>query len=137
MNCNEARQHWNLYHDSEGEAALHFRLSEHLAVCPDCAQWFSQQSRLESLLAERLKSQPATPELWDRVLTHCRLNQAVPARRWLWLAGVAACAALSVSVWWYASRPPISASPDLTKLSAQWHQRLEAGEETLQFPSKS
>ena len=50
MNCNEARQHWNLYHDSEGDAELHFRISEHLAGCADCAQWFSQQSRLEGLL---------------------------------------------------------------------------------------
>src|SRR6266851_7542874 len=96
MNCNEARQHWNLYHDSEGDAELHFQISEHLANCPDCAEWFSQQSRLESLVAEKLSSQSPTPELWNQVLTRCGLIQPAPARRWLWLAGVAACAAVFV-----------------------------------------
>src|SRR5215831_20053443 len=137
MNCNEARQHWNLYHDSEGDAELHFRISEHLAVCPDCAQWFSQQSRLECLLVDKLRTQPPTPELWDQVLRRSGLKQPAPARRWLWLAGIAACVAVAIASFWYASRPTAPPSPDLTKLSAEWHQRLEAGEETLQFRSKS
>src|SRR5262245_9428408 len=137
MNCNEARQHWNLYHDSEGDAELHFRISEHLAVCPDCAQWFSQQSRLESLLVDKLRTQPPTPELWDQVLSRCGLKQPAPARRWLWLAGVAACAVAALAVFWHTSRPVGPLPPDLTRLSAEWHQRLEAGEETPQFRSKS
>src|SRR5262249_11480467 len=133
MNCHEVRQHWNLYHDSEGDAELHFRLSAHLALCPECAQWFAQQSRLESLLVDRLASQPPTPELWGQVLSRSGLRQPTPARRWLWLAGLAACAMIAAAVFWYASRP----SPDLTQLSAAWHQRLEAGEETPQFRSPS
>src|SRR5260370_38340894 len=94
MNCNEARQHWNLYHDSEGDAELHFQISEHLAICPDCAEWFGQQSRLEGLLAEKLTCQSPTPELWNQVLSRCGLIRPAAARRWLWLAGVAAWAAL-------------------------------------------
>jgi hypothetical protein len=137
MNCNEARQHWNLYHDSEGDAVLHFRISEHLAVCPGCAQWFSQQSRLESLLVDKLRSQPPTPEVWDQVLSRCGLKPPAPARYGLWLAGVAACAVIAVAVFWYASRPAVPPSPDLTKLSAECHQRHLLRQETVQFQSQS
>src|SRR5262249_36246808 len=47
----------------------------------------------------------------------------------------AACAVLVLV--WYALRPGGPASPDLARLSAQWHQRLEAGEEKPQFRSQS
>jgi anti-sigma factor RsiW len=138
MNCNEARQHWNLYHDSEGDAELHFQISEHLAICPGCAEWFSQQSRLESLLAEKLSSQSPTPEVWNHVLTRCGLIQPAPARRWLWLAGVAACVAvLVVAVLWTWNRSPTLPAPDLAKLTAARHERLVAGEEMPQFESRS
>jgi anti-sigma factor RsiW len=138
MNCNKARQHWNLYHDSEGDAELHFEVSEHLAICPDCAEWFSQQSRLESLLAEKLGPQTPTPERWNQVLTRCGLIQPAPARRWRWMVGVAACAAaLLVAVLWSWNRSPVQRSPDLAKLSAARHERLVAGGELPQFESRS
>ena len=137
MDCNQARQHWNLYHDSEGDAELHFRIGEHLAMCPPCAQWFHQQSRLESLLAGKLRSQPETPAIWDHVLSRCGLKQPASGHRWLWFAGVAACVMLALGVAVYASRPTLARSPDLAKLSTEWHQRLEAGAETLQFRSDS
>jgi anti-sigma factor RsiW len=138
MNCNEARQHWNLYHDSEGDAELHFQISEHLATCPDCAEWFSQQTRLEALLAEKLGSQPPTPELWNQVLSHCGLTRPAPARRWLWLTGVAACAAmLVVALLWTPNRWPVRPSPDLAKLTAARHQRLVDGEEAPELQSRS
>ena len=139
MNCYDVRQHWMLYHDSEGDAELHFRINDHLATCPDCAKWFSKQSRLESLLTEKLGSQPPTPELWNRVLVHCGLAQLAPARRWRWLAGVAACAAVLVvaAVLWPSSRLSVPPAPDLAKLSAARHERLVAGEDIPQFESRS
>ncbi|MCI0462281.1 MAG: hypothetical protein L0Z62_35460 [Gemmataceae bacterium] len=138
MNCNEARQHWNLYHDSEGDAELHFQISEHLALCPDCAEWFNQQSRLESLLADKLSSQPPTPELWNRVLLGCGLSQPAPSQRWLLFAGVAACAAVvMVAVIFYGNLFPVPPSPDLAQLTAEWHQRLVEGQEAVQFQSQS
>src|SRR5262245_4988235 len=134
MNCNEARQHWNLYHDSEGDAELHFQISEHLAVCPECAEWFSQQSRLESLLTKKLNTQAPSPELWNAVLTRAGLIQPAPVRRWLWFAGVAACAAvLLVAMLWTWNRSPVQPSLDLAKLTAAKHERLVAGEEIPQF----
>jgi anti-sigma factor RsiW len=138
MNCNEARRHWNLYHDSEGDAVLHFQISAHLAVCPHCAEWFSQQSRLESLLAEKLNVQAPTPALWHEVLSRSGLIQPAPARRWLWFAGVAACAVvLVVAMLWTWSHSPLQTSPDLAKLTAARHERLAAGEEIPQLESRS
>lgn len=137
MNCNEARQHWNLYHDSEGDAELHFQISEHLAGCADCAPWFSQQSRLESLVVEKLNSQDSSPQLWSDILTRTGLVQPAPARRWLWFAGVAACAAVIVLAVFLTWRSPAQPSPDLAKLTAARHERLVAGDELPQFESRS
>jgi len=135
MNCNEVRQHWDLYHDSEGDPALHFHINEHLASCPDCAEWFAQQSRLDHLLADKLKSGPPTPELWDRVVSGAGLKQPVSSRRWLLLAGVAASAA-AVFLFWGKFFSPQSGE-DLGQLSAQWHERLARGKEAVQFHSES
>jgi hypothetical protein len=134
MNCNEARQHWNLYHDSEGDAALHFQINEHLAVCADCAEWFAQQSRLEDMLATKLRPESATPELWQQVLRQTGLTRpASVLRSWLWMGGMAACLAL-VAAGLCLFRP---APPNLAKLSAAWHERLASGLETPQFANQS
>jgi anti-sigma factor RsiW len=138
MNCHEVRQHWNLYHDSEGEAEQHFQVNEHLAICPDCAQWFSQQSRLESLLADKLRAGQRTPELWNQVLARSGLTPGPASRRGAWLTGLAACmVALAMIGWWYLSRSGQSSAPDLAHLSAAWHERLESGTETPPFHSTS
>ena len=60
MNCNEARQHLMLYLDSEGDPELHFRISDHLAMCPECAEWFAKQQRFEQAVNERLAEGEAT-----------------------------------------------------------------------------
>jgi hypothetical protein len=139
MNCNEARQHWHLYHDSEGDAALHFAINEHLGLCPACAEWFHKQSRLESLLVERTQSPPASPQLWRDVLRGAGLTPVSPGRRY-WiipglLSGLAACAVLllSVGVWYLVHRP----SPDLSAAAAAWHERIVDGQETVEFSSES
>jgi len=54
MNCENARQYWSLYHDSEGDAALHFEISQHLSRCDACSEWFARQSYLETLLEEEI-----------------------------------------------------------------------------------
>jgi anti-sigma factor RsiW len=137
MDCHDARRHWNLYHDSEGDAELHFQVSEHLAVCPGCAEWFSQQSRLEALLAEKLGPQPPTPALWDRVLGGSGLRPPARSRRWLVFLSAAACAAalLLAALWHW--RGKTAQAPDLARLSAERHQRLAAGEDAVQFRSRS
>jgi hypothetical protein len=139
MNCDEVKRHWSLYHDSEGDADLHFRIGEHLANCPGCAQWFDQQSRLEGLLADKLRGQEATATIWDEVLFKAGLAPKQPAatRHWSWLLGLAAGLLLVIAVFWIATRPSATRGHDLAKVTAQWHQRLETGEETVQFRSES
>jgi anti-sigma factor RsiW len=68
MRCNEVRQRWMLYLDSEGDASLHSRVSEHLGVCPACAAWFARQQRFEQALTEHLAAGRPSPQLWHRVL---------------------------------------------------------------------
>lgn len=135
MNCNEVRQHWNLYHDSEGDAALHFQINEHLAICPDCAEWFAQQSRLEVLLAGKLRCDAVTPALWNQVLSRAGLNRPESVvRSWLWLGSMAACIAIIGATLWIVN---LASPPDLAKLSAAWHERLASGQETVQFSNES
>ena len=50
---------------------------------------------------------------------------------------MAACLLLVAAVSWFALRPAAPRGYDLANMSAQWHQRLESGEETLQFRSES
>ncbi len=139
MTCDEARRHWNLYHDSEGDAELHFRIGEHLATCPDCARWFDEESRLEHLIAEKLRSGPETPELWDRVLAESGLTRRPRSPRHLMLlVGVAACAAsvlIACIGLWGVARSRRGA--DLAELTASWHVRLVDGREPVPFRSRS
>jgi anti-sigma factor RsiW len=136
MNCNEARQHVMLYLDSEGDPELHFRLSDHLAMCPDCATWFGKQQRLEQALKERLAAGPASAGLWDRVLA--RSGVAVPAearRRWLVFGSVvaAACVLLAVALYTSGGRH----SSELAGIATGWHERWAAGAVTPDLVSAS
>ncbi|MCI0640833.1 MAG: zf-HC2 domain-containing protein [Gemmataceae bacterium] len=128
MNCNDARQHWNLYHDSEGDAELHFQISEHVAMCPDCAAWFKQQSRLEDLIKEKLGPQPATSVLWDNILRKTGLVRPARVRSWIWFAGVAASVAVVGALLWLWQGSSANAA-DLSKLAASWHEKVLAGKE--------
>lgn len=139
MNCNETRRHWSLYHDSEGDSESHFRICEHLAICDQCAQWFEQQSRLENLLANNLRSQSLTPAVWDVVLNQPELvpKQREVLHQWKQMLVGAACLLLITVAWWISQRHKSSVEPDLAIITSLWHQRLTAGEETLQFRSDS
>ena len=137
MNCNEARQHLMLYLDSEGDPKLHFRISDHLAMCPDCAEWFAKQQRFEQALNERLATGEATPEMWDRVLTRAGINEPVPARRrWLVLGGMLAAAACIVAAVVY---QPVGRShgSELATIAAAWHGRWAEGALKPEFVSES
>ena len=128
MNCHEARQHWNLYYDSEGDAEQHFQIGEHLAMCPECAQWFKQQSRLEDMLKEALGPESADRVLWNHVLGKTGLRQPVRVRSWKWFAAVAASIAVVAALVLFWQGGSANAA-DLSKLAASWHQKVVAGQE--------
>jgi anti-sigma factor RsiW len=144
MTCNEARQHWMLYLDSEGDAELHFRISDHVGMCPACAEWFSKQERLERLLAERLRCSTASGELWGRILHRTGVAPAPRARRWrrtAWsLVGAVALLGLAaVGMLLFLTRPalgPDRSEPDLTRLTADCHERHLRGLSQVEFRSQ-
>jgi anti-sigma factor RsiW len=137
MNCEEARTHWGLYHDSEGDPELFLRVNAHLGECPACAESFHRESRLEDLLAERLSGGEATPELWARVLARAGVAapRTAPVRRWLVLASslaLAACLLVSVVIWQGHRR-----ATSLSRLSADVHERIVSNAAVLDFESAS
>ncbi len=134
MTCPDVRRHWMLYLDGEGDAELHFRISDHLAMCPACAEWFHHRQRFEQALRERLAAGEATPELWDRVLVHgCAVRPKSSRRSWRFRGSLLAAAAvllLAVAVgFWVGGRTtPAPAQPnDFPAVAADWHERLLTG----------
>ncbi len=129
MNCRDVRQHWMLYLDSEGDAEMRLRISDHLAMCPACAEWFARQERIEQAVSERLAAGEASPELWQRALLRAGALRRTPARRHrliLISALAAAAVLLAVGVWfWMANRSP---STELARLAADWHGQVLQGE---------
>src|SRR5258708_79029 len=138
MDCHEARQHWNLYHDSEGDPQLHFAIEEHLARCPGCAEWFKQQSRLEGMLTDKLIEGRATPALWDSVLERTGLRRKRKLGRWFLFTGVVGCAAsILIALVWLSFFRGRGSQSDLDALSADWHERLSTGKGAVEFSSHS
>jgi len=126
-----------LYLDSEGDAELHFRIREHLDMCPSCAEWFTQQQRLEQAFNERLASGEATPELWERVLSRSGVRPSAPARKswYVWGSVLAATVLLTVAIALQVNRrlPP----SDLAPLAADWHEQPVQGKLRPDFLSTS
>lgn len=139
MNCREARQHWHLYHDSEGDAELHFQIADHLSLCENCATWFSRQDRLNNFLADKLRVSRATPQLWAKVLVGSGVQSGSSLHRKLLHFAVPAgmvAAAIAVAVTWIAIAS-WSQGDDLSMLIADHHRRLAAGQDAVQFASQS
>lgn len=138
MNCEQARRHWDLYYDSEGDSELHLAINGHLEGCPSCAKWFFQQAQLEDMLVAGLQPVPPTEALWRRIHAVCELKRPVPARSWLFFpawAAIAASLLLAVGVMlWGRSGEPHS---QLAALASQWHQRFTSGRDSIEFASLS
>ncbi len=140
MKCDEARRHWSLYHDSEGDAEICFEISEHLADCADCAQWFHRQSFLEDKIKDKLRSdalREPSPELWSRVLAGSGVQPpTTTARRWTTLGSVLVLAAslLAMVFPWGQGDPEVD---HLTKLTAEQHTQFASLGKPVEFESES
>jgi len=142
MNCEQAKQHWHLFHDSEGDAELHHQINEHLAMCPDCARWYFQQSRLEEAVVDRLRVGQPSKLMWDRIRSQCVDKQTSAGRQWPFARGVIGLAALIVvaivgMLWYGAAGAGSGGGPDLAKLSVALHGDLASGREALKLSSRS
>lgn len=137
MTCHEVRQLWSLYHDSEGNAETHLALSRHLSMCLDCEEWFHTQSSFEKKLTARLVERKADPALWAKVYAGAGVTPATrPSKAKVVLAGLA-IAALVIAMIWVKSHSWPSRESDLAVAAADWHERLESGQEPFQFTSQS
>ncbi len=143
MNCQQARRHWDLYYDSEGDAELHFQLNEHLASCAGCAEWFGKQSRLESLIEQRLgseaASEPSAEVDWSGVLAAAGVTPVVRSRSWMFFGStiLVLAASLLVLVSLYGLPVLGDGSPSLSRLSAEVHQHVVTGSLRPEFESAS
>lgn len=139
MNCTEARQHWMLYLDREGDPKLHLRIRDHIGECPGCAKWFAEQQRLEQGIGQCLAAGASTPELWTRVLSKTGIQPpAVRRRRWsvvvAWAAAAAVVLLAVVIGLRIAGRSP---STDWTRTAADLHEQWLRGEVRPDFVSSS
>ncbi len=143
MNCQEARRHWDLYYDSEGDAELHFQLNEHLASCAGCAEWFDKQSRLESLIEHRLSSEAASESSaqvdWSGLLAGAGVTSTTKSRSWMFFASTILAMAASLLVLVGLDGLPVGsdASQSLSHLSAEVHQHVATGGLRPEFESDS
>jgi len=144
MNCEQAKQHWHLFHDSEGDAELHHQINEHLSMCPNCARWYFQQSRLEDALVDKLRVGEPSKPMWDRIRAQCIDAQPTAGRSWffakrtlglaaLMLAAVVGLIGYGVAEW----GPDAEATSDLASLSVELHDKLASGREALKLYSQS
>jgi len=137
MNCNEARRHWNLHHDSECDARLNLQIDEHLAECSPCAEWFHEQSRLEDLLVHKLRAGKPSRELWGAIRMDGRITRRRRATRLVLLCSLVSMAALvfvALSLWQHGRS---FESSRLARLTADLHERLVQGETPTEFASTS
>ena len=138
MNCTEARQHWMLFLDSEGDPELHLRIREHIGGCSDCAAWFAKQGVIENKITDALSSGQPTPQLWQRVLSHANAPPPAPRRRrWMALAGVATAAAVLITLVIFFQMREHSAPTELARNAADWHEQWQRGNVRPELESTS
>jgi hypothetical protein len=139
MNCNEVRQHWMLYLDSEGDPELHLRIRNHLGGCAVCARWFAEQQRLEQEIGKCLSTGVLTPELWNRVGSKATVPPGIRARRGKWplLTTLGATAAVLLALVIFFQLEGRSPSTDLTRNAADLHGQWLRGNVRPDFVSSS
>jgi anti-sigma factor RsiW len=137
MNCDEVRQHWELYYDSEGDSKLYLKINEHLATCQGCAKRFFQQAQFEDAVTARLAAAQPTAEFWQRVLFETGVVEPATTRGWSFFSPFAALAAsllLVVGIWQFASQRPAA---HLSALTAVVHEQLTDEKGQIEFKSLS
>jgi len=127
MTCTDARRHWMLVLDGEGDPALHLRIQEHVGSCADCATWFADQQSIERRIAAVVSSGQAAPELWRRVLSRATTSAPAPRRRRRAMAaGVSAVLTVAALVIVFLNRKA-SVPTELSRNAADWHEQWERG----------
>jgi hypothetical protein len=139
MNCTTAQEHWELYHDSEGESQLYLEVNDHLSRCAACREWFERQQSFEASLLARLRGDSRSDDMWTRLEGQLCKTTSATSRNWsslLRYVAVAASIVLMGVLWRFAGNSH-SRALDLTGLVSVCHERLAGGSDPLQFESES
>ncbi len=110
MDCKQVRSHWSIFHDSEGDAEIHFGIEQHLECCEQCRKWFDGQERIERSLTTALNQSDSGNESlvnWDQVLTESGVVLSKPSpkigrrvsRSLITLVAIAASLLVFISFW--------------------------------------
>jgi len=137
MNCEEIRQHWHVFHDSEGDAEIHLRINDHLSLCDECSKWFFQQSRLEDGMVEKLRDVEATKEVWKTIRQQCVATEPHVKRHYVFWSSLVAIMLVCLVAIFRGGVLPGGRSFDLAELSAGLHEKLATGREQIQLISNS
>jgi len=142
MNCEEARRHWEIYYDSEGDSELYLAINDHLSECHDCARWFFQQAQFEETISSKLATGPATVDLWQRVLTDSGIDQREASKSWMFFSSCLALAAslLVLAVSWSSIVGDKHANQHdvhLSSLTAVAHEEFTNQRKRIDFTSRS
>ena len=137
MNCDQVRQRWELYYDSEGDSELYLQINEHIAACPSCAKWMFQQAQFEEAVTATLAASEPTAAMWQRVLSETGVARPAATRGWSFFGPFLALAAsllLFVGIWQFAPQQP---AEHLSELAAVAHQQLIDKNRQVEFNSAS
>lgn len=144
MNCQDARNLFSLYYDSEGDAELHLQIGDHLAKCPECKAWFNRRMVGEGALADLLAKGTYDAEMWQRIEQQAReramLNRpagTAPSRR-TWLLALAAAFLAAVGFWRVVVQPSSDGHGDpMARLAAVEHENYLRGRWKAEIVSNS
>lgn len=152
MKCDEVRQLYEAYFDSELDAKTTLEIQQHLAVCPDCARVSAAETKLATQINSRLKDGARSAALWaqieqqvaaaHKVDTQPRLGaEAVLRSAWwrelLWpnpqaWAGLAALWVMMLVISLFAHEPAtVAGAQKVTQPSPQLRQMLREQKQML------
>lgn len=142
MNCKQAREHWNLFYDSEGDAELFLKVNEHLEECSDCADWFEVEGSLERTIQNSLREDNSDSALWTEILQKANITPERSAFHFNWSKPLllAICLLVLLAVWRIMDSPSSETQPGtlkLANLAAELHESFISGKQDVEFFSHS
>jgi mycothiol system anti-sigma-R factor len=96
MTCKEFRKFLYAFADGELETRENLEVLEHLNMCPSCTRKVAMQQELRAAVTRVCPSEPAPDALRERVLANLGWSPSRRHRRWIFLAPLAAAAAIAL-----------------------------------------
>lgn len=131
MNCHEAGELLDAFHDRELDVVASREVESHLHGCPACAAALDRKNALRTVIAERAPYY-AAPATLRRKLAF----EAAPSRTksWyqMWPVLAAACVILALAIWRMAPGPPSGA---IAREVASAHVRSLLADHLMDVPS--